>query len=109
MNLIDHLQKNQIPFEQNGEHIRVGGSLYLRGTQITSVTYRKNCGMHNRTIYAAFVNNEIQIAAGCFLGNLSKFCEAVDDKYSGSAAEKYKSDAQSCHDELVKILSSDAA
>ncbi|HNG59963.1 MAG TPA: hypothetical protein PKZ52_09055, partial [Cellvibrionaceae bacterium] len=105
------------------ENLSVGGYLDLRGTQITALpenlsvggsldlhektqnaAFKKNCGRQNRTIFAAWVNGEIQIGAGCFLGSIATFCEAVDESYKGEAADKYKADAQDCVDRLVAIL-----
>lgn len=128
MELINYLKKHNIPYTEDNHVISVGGWLNLRGTSITqlpdnlsvggglslhekfqNVAYKKNCGRQNRTIFAAWVNNEIQIGAGCFLGSINKFCEAVATKYSGPEAERYKADAQGCHDRLIEILNPNGA
>ena len=90
------------------DNLTVGGSLYLRDG-LLNVAYKKNCGNQNRTIFAAWVNGEIQIGAGCFLGPIQKFFDAVGESYSGGSAKKYKDDAQSCIDSLVKKLNKSAA
>lgn len=72
------------------DNLTVGGSLYLRPEKITNVSYRENCGYSRRTIFAVWTGKEFRIAAGCFFGSIDQFEQAVDDKYSGSAAEAYK-------------------
>ena len=105
------------------DNLTVGGYLDLRGTGITAlpdnltvggyldlhenfsnVAYKKNCGNNNRTIFAAWVSGSVHIGAGCFLGRLDQFFAAVDEKYSGSSAEKYKADAQECSDNLIALI-----
>ena len=86
------------------ENLTVGGGLYLHG-KFSNVAYKENCGQNDRTIFAAWIGGEIKIGAGCFLGYIDKFCNAVDEKYSGGSAEKYKADAQECAENLIKILS----
>ncbi|MCW2473388.1 hypothetical protein [Candidatus Symbiopectobacterium sp. NZEC151] len=105
------------------EGLSVGGSLYLRGTGITSlpeglsceslyldpqrfdnVTYRDNCGNSSRTIFAAWVQGNFRIAAGCFWDTLDAFESAVDERYSGDAAETYKQAARDCVAELTVKL-----
>ena len=127
MKLIDILKQKNISFEVNAKgHISVGGGLVLRGcTGLTSlpdnlsvgggldlegcehfenVAFKKKCGRQNRTIFAAWVNGEVSIGAGCFLGSIDKFYNAVDESYSGEAAAKYKADADECVRSLVKKL-----
>lgn len=79
--------------------LQVGRSLYLQGA-VGGTVSRKGCGDSGRTIFAAKVNGGIRIVAGCFLGTLDKFEEAVDRKYSGAAAQTYKSQARECVEEL---------
>ncbi|MFJ5503850.1 hypothetical protein ACIPUO_06520 [Pectobacterium carotovorum] len=105
------------------ENLSVGGYLYLRGTGITSlpenfscdslyldpqrfdnVTYRENCGNSSRTIFATWVQGDFRIAAGCFLNTLDEFESAVDESYSGDAAETYKQAARDCVAELTVKL-----
>ena len=86
------------------DNLQVVGGLYLSCTNISNVTYKKDCGRNKRTIFAAFVNGEIQIGAGCFLGSLDRFEDEVSKSYSGESAEKYKNDARDCVDRLVKLL-----
>lgn len=124
MELLDHLKKRGIEFTESNGRITVSGSLYLSGTQITAlpenfsvggsldlsgcklqnVAFKEKCGRQNRTIFAAWVNGEIQIGAGCFLGSMAKLCAEVDESYKGEAADTYKADAQDCVDRLVAIL-----
>lgn len=129
MNLQDYLHKHRIDFELvNGaikvggsldlqdctgitalpENLTVGGSLYLP-EKLTNVAYKHKCGQNDRTIFAAWIGGEIKIVAGCFLGGVDKFFNAVDEKYSGGSAKKYKADAQECVDALVKLLAKKAA
>ncbi|PWD59562.1 hypothetical protein DF209_10110, partial [Pectobacterium polaris] len=105
------------------ENLSVGGSLDLQGTGITSlpenltcdslyldpqrfdnVTYRDNCGNSSRTIFAAWVQGNFRIAAGCFWNTLGEFESAVDESYSGDAAETYKQAARDCVAELTVKL-----
>ena len=71
---------------------------------IENIVCKSGCGSRNRTIFAARINGEIQIGAGCFLGNLDAFCAAVDQFYEGDAAQKYKDDALYCVNALVEKL-----
>jgi len=102
------------------DNLSVGGSLYLRGTGITTlpdnlsvggsldldvenytnVLYKHNCGSSGRIIFAVKLRDGIKIAAGCFLGSLDEFCDAVDESYNDEAAEQYKQDGK----EIVCIL-----
>ncbi|MFP1868637.1 hypothetical protein [Lonsdalea quercina] len=105
------------------DNLSVGGNLYLYGTGITilpdrfycrhlyldpksigNISYRENCGYSSRTIFSAWVNDDFRIAAGCFWGTLSEFESAVDNKYSGNAAETYKKAARDCIAELTEKL-----
>ncbi|MDY3570233.1 hypothetical protein [Enterobacter hormaechei] len=105
------------------EGLSVGGWLNLRGTQITALpdhftckrlyldpgrisnaTYRTNCGYSSRTIFAVWNGVEFRIAAGCFYGTIADFEDAVDDSYSGDAAETYKQAARDCIAELTTKL-----
>jgi hypothetical protein len=105
------------------DNLSVGGYLYLRGTGITSlpenlsceslyldpqrfdnVTYCENCGNSSRTIFAAWVQGNFRIAAGCFWNTLDEFESAVDENYSGDAAETYKQAARDCVAELTVKL-----
>jgi hypothetical protein len=74
--------------------------LYLDTEKIQNIAYRKNCGCENRTIFAALIDDEIKIFAGCFCGTLREFEQAVAEKYSGDAAKKYKRAGRECVDEL---------
>ncbi len=105
------------------DNLSVGGYLDLRGTGITSlpegltcdslyldpqhfdnVAYRENCGNSSRTIFAAWVQGNFRIAAGCFWNTLDAFESAVDESYSGYAAETYKQAARDCVAELTVKL-----
>lgn len=86
------------------DNLTVGGSLYLRPEKITNVSYRENCGYSSRTIFAVWTGKEFRIAAGCFFGSIDQFEQAVDDKYSGSAAEAYKKAGRDCVAELTEKL-----
>ena len=111
------------------DNLTVGGSLYLRGTGITALpdnltvggslaidpkkisnaAYKENCGYSSRTIYAVWVGGNFKISAGCFFDTLDKFEQAVDEKYSGSAAEAYKQAGRDCVAELTLKLNKEAA
>ncbi|MGA8121099.1 hypothetical protein [Rouxiella badensis] len=78
--------------------------LYLDPQRISNVAYRENCGYSSRTIFAVWNGSEFRIAAGCFYGTLDEFETAVDEKYSGSAAETYKKAGQDCVSELTEKL-----
>ncbi|WP_447874773.1 hypothetical protein [Serratia fonticola] len=110
------------------DNLTVGGSLDLRGTGITSlpdnfscdslyldqeqisnVAFRENCGYSSRTIFAVWTNDNFKIAAGCFFDTLEAFEKAVDEKYSGSAAESYKQNARDCVTELTEKLNKQSA
>ncbi|MBK5075150.1 hypothetical protein I2492_19350, partial [Budviciaceae bacterium CWB-B4] len=67
----------------------------------SNVSYRENCGYSSRTIYSAWMDNNFKIAAGCFFGTLNEFEDAVDESYSGDAAEAYKQAARDCISELT--------
>ncbi|AYN25713.1 hypothetical protein D8682_26405 [Buttiauxella sp. 3AFRM03] len=86
-------------------------SLYLDPERVSNVTFRKNCGNNNRTIFAVWIGETFYIigavcyiAAGSFYGPLWKFEDAVDLKYSGEAAEAYKQAGRDCIDELIEKL-----
>ncbi|NPE72562.1 hypothetical protein HLB27_19685, partial [Dickeya dadantii] len=83
-------------------------SLYLDPEKINNVAYRQNCGYSSRTIFAAWTGTEFKIAAGCFFGSIADFEEAVDEKYSGSAAEAYKQAGRECVEELTEKLNRDS-
>ena len=83
-------------------------SLYLDPEKISNVAYRENCGYSSRTIFAAWTGTEFKIAAGCFFGSIAEFDGAVDEKYSGSAAEAYKSAGRDCVAELTEKLNRDS-
>ena len=84
--------------------LSVGGGLYLR-KGIKNATHKENCGRQGRTIFAVMNKGAIKVAAGCSFGTLQEFFDAVDNSYSGAAAEKYKNDAQDCADRLIEMLS----
>lgn len=127
MKLLDYLQQRNISHEVNGCEIHVGGSLNLEGTQITElpesfsceslylapenfkeVESKANCGAHSRAIFVLRNKGEFYVAAGCFFDTFTKFCEAVNRKYSGNAASEYIADAQECIDKLTANLASAA-
>ena len=111
------------------DNLTVGGSLYLRGTGITAlpdnltvggsidldakrisnIAFRENCGYSSRTIFSVWCDNNFKIAAGCFFDTLDKFEQAVDEKYSGDAAEAYKQAGRDCVAELTLKLNKEAA
>ena len=86
------------------DNLTVGGSLYLLPEKIANVSYRENCGYSSRTIFAVWTGKEFRIAAGCFFGSIDQFEQAVDDKYSDSAAEAYKKAGRDCVAELTEKL-----
>ena len=86
------------------DNLSVGGSLYLDPEKISNVAYRENCGYGSRTIFAVWNGKEFRIGAGCFFGSIADFESAVDEKYSGSAAEKYKQAGRECVEELAVKL-----
>ncbi|WP_407345114.1 hypothetical protein [Dickeya ananatis] len=79
-------------------------SLYLDPERISNVAFRENCGYSSRTIFSAWTGTEFRIAAGCFFGTIEEFEEAVDEKYSGSAAEAYKQAGRECVEELTEKM-----
>ncbi|MEC5321323.1 hypothetical protein VSX61_20685, partial [Brenneria populi subsp. brevivirga] len=79
-------------------------SLYLDPERFSNVTYRENCGYSSRTIFVAWVKGDFRIAAGCFWNTLDEFESAVDESYSGDAAEAYKQAARDCVAELTEKL-----
>lgn len=91
------------PITKLPNNLFVGESLYLNVEKITNIAYRKNCEKFNGTLFAAYVNGEIQIAAGRFLGNIKKFDSAVDEKCLGIDAKNYKQAARECIRELEQI------
>src|SRR5690606_30212062 len=108
------------------ENLTVGGSLDLRGTGITALpenltvggsiifdldhqltnisAFRKNCGNHNRTIYAVLVGDAFKCHAGCFAGSLDEFCSRVEKEYSAEGAKKYIAQMQECVDEVISKI-----
>ena len=78
--------------------------VYLDAHKIKNVSYRDNCGVWNRTIFAFWANNDFLIAAGCFAGTYSEFAAAVDKKYGSHTASEYKQKAQDCISELAEKL-----
>jgi hypothetical protein len=86
------------------DNLSVKGSFYLDPQHIDNVAYRENCGYSSRTIFAVWMDNTFKIAAGCFFDTLDAFEDAVDEKYSGVAAEKYKQAARDCVTELTEKL-----
>ncbi|WP_313079127.1 hypothetical protein, partial [Atlantibacter sp.] len=90
------------------ENLSVGGSLYLNPEKIANAAYRENCGYSSRTIFAVLADKEFRIAAGCFFGTINEFESAVDEKYSGSAAETYKRQARECVADLTVKLNVEA-
>ncbi|WP_392559756.1 hypothetical protein [Orbus mooreae] len=123
---LEVLNKKHVSYKVKGKKIIIGGSLYLEGTAITqlpdnlsvggslylddekiqNIAFRKNCGYSNRTIFAAWIDNTFKIKAGCFLGTIDQFENAVDKNYSGDAAESYKRSARECIEELNLKLNS---
>ena len=91
------------------DNLTVGGSLDLDVKRISNIAFRENCGYLSRTIFAAWSDNNFKIAAGCFFDTLDKFEQAVDEKYSGSAAEAYKQAGRDCVAELTVKLNKEAA
>ena len=92
------------------DNLTVNGWLDISGcTGITNVAFRENCGYSSRTIFAVWINENFKIAAGCFFDTLDKFEQAVDAKYSGSAAEAYKQAGRDCVAELTVKLNKEAA
>ena len=92
------------------DNLTVNGSFDISGcTGITNVAFRENCGYSSRTIFAVWINENFKIAAGCFFDTLDKFEQAVDAKYSGSAAEAYKQAGRDCVAELTVKLNKEAA
>jgi hypothetical protein len=91
------------------DNLTVGGHLYLDAKRISNIAFRDNCGYSSRTIYAVWVGGKFKIAAGCFFDTLDKFERAVDEKYSGSAAETYKQAGRDCVAELTLKLNKEAA
>ena len=79
-------------------------SVYLDAHKIENVSYRDDCGVWNRTIFAFWANNDFLIAAGCFVGTYSEFATAVDKKYDGNKAAEYKRNARDCISELAEKL-----
>ena len=79
-------------------------SVYLDAHKIENVSYRENCGVWNRTIFAFWANNDFLIAAGCFVGKYSEFTDAVDRKYYDDDASEYKRQARDCISELAEKL-----
>lgn len=79
-------------------------SVYLDAHKIENVSYRENCGVWNRTIFAFWANNDFLIAAGCFVGTYSEFTDAVDRKYYDDDASEYKRQARDCISELAEKL-----
>ncbi|EAY2166335.1 hypothetical protein AHZ41_14100 [Salmonella enterica] len=79
-------------------------SLYLDAERISNIAFRHNCGYSSRTIFAAWTGKEYRIAAGCFFGTIEQFENAVDDSYSGDAAEAYKKAGRDCVAELTEKL-----
>ena len=98
-----------LPHVRGGVSLSVGGSLYLDAKRISNIAIRENCGYSSRTIFAAWCDNNFKIAAGCFFDTLDKFEQAVDEKYSGSAAEAYKQAGRDCVAELTVKLNKEAA
>ena len=92
------------------DNLTVNGWLDISScTGITNVAFRENCGYSSRTIFAVWINENFKIAAGCFFDTLDKFEQAVDAKYSGSAAEAYKQAGRDCVAELTVKLNKEAA
>lgn len=91
------------------DNLTVGGSLDLDAKRISNIALRENCGYSIRTIYAAWVGGNFKISAGFFFDALDKFEQAVDEKYTGSAAEAYKQAGRDCVAELTIKLNKEAA
>ena len=91
------------------DNLTVGGSLAIDPKKISNAAYKENCGYSSRTIYAVWVGGNFKISAGCFFDTLDKFEQAVDEKYSGSAAEAYKQAGRDCVAELTLKLNKEAA
>ena len=83
-------------------------SLYLTPENFREIESKSNCGIRSRTIFVLLNKGEFYVAAGCFFDTFTKFCEAVNSKYSGDSAKKYIADAQECVDRLVANLASAA-
>ena len=91
------------------DNLTVGGYLAIDPKKISNAAYKENCGYSSRTIYAVWVGGNFKISAGCFFDTLDKFEQAVDEKYSGSAAEAYKQAGRDCVAELTLKLNKEAA
>ena len=76
------------------DNLSVGEWLDLDVENYINVSYKQNCGASGRTIFAVKLRESIKIAAGCFLGTYDEFCNAVDELYTGEAAEQYKQDGK---------------
>ena len=91
------------------DNLTVGGYLDLDAKRISNIAFRENCGYSSRTIFSVWCDNNFKIAAGCFFDTLDKFEQAVDEKYSGDAAEAYKQAGRDCVAELTLKLNKEAA
>ena len=81
-------------------------AVYLDAHNIENVSYRDNCGIHDRTIFAFWANNDFLIAAGCFVGTYTEFEEKVNEVYYSykDDAKEYKRKARDCISELAEKL-----
>ena len=62
------------------EGLTVGGSLYLRGTQIAGAQYK--CGNEARAVYAyRHTSGKIVVSLGCFIGDEEEAVLAIRRKY----------------------------
>ena len=77
--------------------LKVGGSLYLRGTQITSLV--TGAGNQNRTIGIWYdAKRGLTVSLGCWSGSPEEAKNAIANKYSGQSMIEY----QDKIDEAVK-------
>lgn len=85
------------------DNLSVGCMLYLDAEKIKNIAFRKLCGKDKCTIFAAFINGEIQINKKGSLSNIETFELEMDKYYSATEAEKYKQAARECVKELIQM------
>lgn len=97
------LNNTQITFLPND--LFVGKSLLVDVKNIKNITYRENIGNDDVTLFAVFVNNEIQISVPrwSFLGNIKLFEEKTIEKLSNEEVHEYQQAAKECFIELINI------
>lgn len=100
-----NLYLSQTNIKRLPEHLSVGGNLYLDVEKINNIAYRQNIDDDNTTLFAVFVNGEIQISVPKwnFLGNIDAFNNRTCDCFTKINPKEFREAAKECIEELTAM------